>query len=149
MYSNELKTYFMDTPITLFTKFLNRVGETSGQLLYLSCGDEPAMKELAEKGYDVEAFCPTVTDAWPQKDDTYHLAVDTSFFKNLTDPEERAYWRRELTRVLREDSLALVVLGDMIDLDDAEALLAPEFKVVNYDGPAFIFKKDAITVSQE
>jgi hypothetical protein len=107
------------------------------------------MNELSEKGYDVEAYCPTATAHWPQEEASCHLAVDTAYFSSLTDPGERAHWRRELTRVLREDALALVVLSDDMNLEDAEALLAPEFKVVSYEGSAFVFKKDAITVSQE
>jgi len=143
--------------IEYFESFLKRVGERKGALLNIHSGEGESAVQFMEPTYDVQEFLspPAKGESegvWPFADRQFDLVLDLFGYKHQSSDQQKAVYRRELKRVLKDDGLYLLSFADDKDgktetKEEVERDFFPSFVLVDYSegpesGPSYIIRKN-------
>ncbi|MEK7665581.1 MAG: class I SAM-dependent methyltransferase [Patescibacteria group bacterium] len=139
--------------IEYFESFLKRVGERKGALLNIHSGEGESAVMYMEPTYEVSEFdADTVHEKWPYADKGFDLVLDIFCYEHQRTDEQKATYRRELKRVMKDDGLYLLSLANnewrLETKEEVERGFFPSFVLVDYtldaeNGPSYIFRKNA------
>ena len=144
--------------VNYFEKFLKKVGERKGTLLNIHSGEGESATLYVEPTYEVTQLDASGADeSWPFSDQQFDLVIDIFGYKHQNAEEQKAAYRRELKRVMKDDGLYLLSFAADLDgktptREELEREFFPSFVLVDYSegpesGPSYIIRKNTEILS--
>jgi|GEM_PF-3135380 len=109
-----------------FFDFLKSKGIRSGSVLDIGCGNGRDSVFFSKHGFDVHAFdirsaeglerygvkthCASAMEFWLFENHSFGLIMDVLCYSEEPDPDRRAFYRSELSRVLNPEGLFLIAV---------------------------------------
>lgn len=144
--------------VNYFENFLKKVGERKGTLLNIHSGEGESATLYTEPTYEVTQLDASGADeSWPFADQQFDLVIDIFGYKHQNAEEQKAAYRRELKRVMKDDGLYLLSFAADLDgktptREELEREFFPSFVLVDYSegpesGPSYIIRKNTEILS--